>query len=127
MRVSEGIWTLRVKGTFTIKTDGNSRCGLKPAGWNSFEYEVEIVATRVRPNHFVLDNRDCTTYFDTLRNDEAKGQLSCELLARQAARHFYNLIQHGRKDKVCKKASVRIWGARHASVEYTMPVPKEHT
>lgn len=103
-------------GTFSVPIANDAQhCGvIKDV--NSFRYEVtcSMKESTLDENGFVIDNDHIQGYFDSKYKEPLN--LSCELLARQAAHDLYELF--GERQAGCMDITVKIWGRPDSYIEY---------
>lgn len=105
-------------GHFTANVSGPTHCGPDATSPKTYPYEVEIYYTaeaQLDQNGFLLDNLTFDVYFNSIENVD----VSCELLAKQAAEYLHSLA-----NAICPSCvvRVRIWGIpERVYVEYIHP------
>ncbi len=78
-------------GQFRLNVGGEWHCGDGPEPKIlTFDVKIEYPDTALNSHGFLIDNLEFQRYFDTIQYSEK----SCELLAWQAADHFFKLANH---------------------------------
>jgi hypothetical protein len=111
----------RATGEFSIHVTGPFHCGPNHESPKTFSYDVELAypASALDSQGFLLDNTAFHDYFSSIGATE----LSCELLARQAAYDLLARCSHrAHYCKVCLTAFRR--GALEARIEHTARTSK---
>ncbi len=106
----------RIDKFTTYLVPGTSHCGIgtgKNSGDGesvSFTYDawVKIADQGLDDKGFVIDNKEFKVYFD----QQTKTSLSCEMICKNAAKHFFKIAAGNDKRNIpnIQEVCVRIWG-----------------
>ena len=85
---------LKKKGTFTAPLAGAGnpgRCGTSTNVNFAYEVKIRVNTSSLDDNDFVMDHNQIQAYFNALMSKRTVIP-SCEMLALQALRHFYDML-----------------------------------